>query len=65
MEGGIVEHYDDFNKPQSDNSYQGPERRKVQRRQIPERREGVRFEVDNPPRRSGIDRRSHQYLWNG
>jgi len=44
--------------------YNGPERRKMQRRQTEDRREGIRFEVDSPPRRSGKDRRSHNYLWN-
>jgi hypothetical protein len=61
----IMENYDDYNnKPQFETDYRGPERRKMQRRQRSDRREGIRFELDNPPRRSGIDRRSHQYLWN-
>ncbi len=59
-----MENYDNFNKPQFDINYRGPERRKFHRRQNTDRREGIRFELDNPPRRSGIDRRSHQYLWN-
>jgi hypothetical protein len=49
---------------QSGSDYQGPERRKFQRRQSEDRREGIRLELDKPPRRSGKDRRSHEYLWN-
>jgi hypothetical protein len=45
-------------------NYQGPERRKLQRRQCEDRRDGIRLELDNPPRRMGSDRRSHDYLWN-
>lgn len=44
--------------------YSGPERRKMQRRQSDDRRDSIRLELDKPPRRSGKDRRSHQYLWN-
>ena len=45
-------------------NYQGPDRRKIQRRQSEDRRDGIRLELDKPPRRSGGDRRSHEYLWN-
>ncbi len=37
--------------------YQGPERRKGERRQIPDRRELLRWEPDKKDRRSHIDRR--------
>lgn len=41
------------------NIYNGPERRKVQRRVSKgERREMVRYDLDKPPRRSGKDRRA-------
>ena len=39
-------------------SYEGPERRKSQRRiAMHERREMVRYEINKPPRRSGKERR--------
>ncbi len=42
----------------SDNSvYNGPERRKGERRKNPDRRTEIRFEPDKLPRRSGKDRR--------
>lgn len=42
----------------------GPERRIDHRRRTEDRRDGIRFELDKPPRRLGADRRAHQYLWN-
>lgn len=38
-------------------AYNGPERRKEERRKIPDRRQAIRFEPDKVPRRSGKDRR--------
>jgi hypothetical protein len=44
--------------------YNGPERRKGERRKIPDRRAEIRFEPDKPPRRSGKDRRKDkQDIW--
>ncbi|EHQ53092.1 hypothetical protein ECTPHS_10406 [Ectothiorhodospira sp. PHS-1] len=44
--------------------YTGPERRKGERRKLPDRREMIRFELEKEPRRSGKDRRkSRQDLW--
>jgi hypothetical protein len=37
--------------------YDGPDRRREQRRKTPDRREMVRFEPEKTPRRSGLDRR--------
>ncbi|WP_455210148.1 hypothetical protein [Kaarinaea lacus] len=59
-----MEYYDDKYKQGLNEHYSGPERRKMHRRQHDDRRDGIRLELDKPPRRSGIDRRSHQYLWN-
>jgi hypothetical protein len=44
--------------------YNGPERRKGERRKIPDRRAEIRFEPDKSPRRSGKDRRKDkQDIW--
>ena len=59
-----MEFYENDGKRAVDKPYSGPERRKTQRRRMEDRREGIRLELENVPRRSGIDRRSHSYLWN-
>ncbi|MES9991892.1 MAG: hypothetical protein ABW098_08055 [Candidatus Thiodiazotropha sp.] len=41
--------------------YSGPERRVAQRRQIPDRRELIRFETDKEPRRQGNGRRKGDF----
>lgn len=47
-----------------DKPYTGPERRREQRRKLPDRRKMIRFEPDKDPRRSGKDRRkTNQDLW--
>ncbi|MBK1673161.1 hypothetical protein CKO35_07540 [Ectothiorhodospira shaposhnikovii] len=44
--------------------HDGSERRKGERRKLPDRREMIRFELEKEPRRSGRDRRrSRQDLW--
>jgi hypothetical protein len=44
--------------------YNGPERRKGERRKIPDRRAEIRFEPDKSPRRSKKDRRKdNQDIW--
>lgn len=44
--------------------YNGPERRKEQRRKSADRRDEIRFEPDKEPRRSGKDRRKNQQdIW--
>lgn len=46
--------------------YAGPERRRTHRREQTERRQMIRFEPNNPPRRSGRDRRRHGAgVWEG
>ena len=47
------------------NIYTGPERRVQQRRELKDRREMVRFELDKEPRRSGKDRRESAEVWKG
>lgn len=44
--------------------YQGPNRRTYQRRAGDDRREMLRFELSNPNRRTGEDRRQENNLWN-
>ena len=45
-------------------SYNGPERRREQRRKLPDRRAMIRFEPDKTPRRSGKDRRTaNKSVW--
>lgn len=44
--------------------YNGPERRKEQRRKNSDKREMIRFEPDKTPRRSGQDRRKGD-VWKG
>lgn len=48
----------------SDPSFNRPEKRCFQRRQSFDRREMLRFELDNPNRRSGMDRREENNVWN-
>lgn len=43
--------------------YSGIDRRREQRRQLSDRREMIRFELDKAPRRSGWDRRVNQNVW--
>lgn len=43
--------------------YRGPDRRIRERREIKDRREMIRFELDKQPRRSGKDRRQAD-VWN-
>lgn len=52
----------------SDNTYNGPERRKGERRKLNDRREMMRFEPSKTPRRSGKDRRKSagkDDIWTG
>ena len=52
-----------FEEPK-ENNYQGPERRKEQRRKSDDRREMIRFEPDKEDRRSDSDRRKdHRDVW--
>ncbi len=44
--------------------YQGPNRRIHQRRAGDDRRDMLRFELSNPNRRTGEDRRKENNLWN-
>ena len=45
--------------------YPGPKRRHFHRRQCSDRREIIRYEPDKKNRRTGLDRRSVNNLWNG
>ncbi|ROR32544.1 hypothetical protein [Inmirania thermothiophila] len=45
--------------------YQGPERRRYQRRENPDRRAMVRYEPDKTPRRRLADRRRAASVWDG
>ena len=42
----------------------GPDKRHYQRRENYDRREMLRFEPENPNRRSGLDRRQENNIWN-
>ncbi len=44
-------------------TYSGPDRRHYQRRNNPDRRINVRFELDKEPRRSGLGRRQGESVW--
>jgi hypothetical protein len=44
--------------------YIGPDRRIANRRELKDRREMIRFELDKTPRRSGKDRRKDN-VWQG
>lgn len=46
-------------------TYNGPERRRTQRRQTVDRREMIRFEPAKEPRRSGTERRKTGDVWGG
>lgn len=45
-------------------AYRGQERRRIQRRQITERREMIRFEPSKDPRRKILERRQYS-VWDG
>ncbi|MFV2056093.1 MAG: hypothetical protein ACC707_06460 [Thiohalomonadales bacterium] len=51
--------------PSPAKTYNGLERRIEIRREIVDRREMIRFELDKEPRRNGKDRRITTALWNG
>lgn len=46
-----------FDVPEKEQPYTGPERRRGERRKSGDRRQDIRFEKDKPDRRSGKDRR--------
>ncbi|MDH5190726.1 MAG: hypothetical protein OEW89_05715 [Gammaproteobacteria bacterium] len=47
-----------------DLAFNGQNKRFYVRRETGDRREMLRFELDNPNRRSGIDRRRENNIWN-
>ena len=59
-----MEFYENDGKRAVNKPYSGPERRNTQRRRREDRREEIRLELGKAPRRCGVDRRSHSYLWN-
>lgn len=47
-----------------DLAFKGPSKRVHARRETRDRREMLRFELENPNRRSGLDRRQENNIWN-
>jgi hypothetical protein len=49
---------------ESKNMYRGYEKRMLQRRELSDRRDMIRYEPEKDPRRKGLDRRIEGVAWN-